>query len=1048
MKRKKLILILSLSAVFLVALLLALLGKFVWGWFDGQEEEPYVPPTLEEEGEAYYYFGGSLVKDTVLMYPQIGRSDIATVRVHNTKGENYFFYHHISGASNYFMLGQSKTDEFGADDISLYFPSIIEEFGGSFDYTSLYDDATTLPVMLAAVGTVKIQERLRPENGEFSEEWLSRYGLAERDDPAYFEVVTYLRDENGNYIYVDADENPVGRDPDNGKYYYLIHDGAGTAYTRGEEFTGTVEELTPMADTDTVKRVYVGYSTVDDASYYLRLEGRNVVYTVAASSLTQVVERDIGYYVAPRLVTESESSYAYQLTPGLTVSHGHYTEDPLTVLDGSMSVGLRIHDLWTFRINSGENAKEEHKQDLYRQVNLALSDCDPAFLAALVGAHIGDTVDILLADKQLAEPDETRTYLISEINGVMVGTEYVTEAGYPVSDGDRLVLSYENADGLTLKGCLDLSDPTLPASVRTALVGQTVGTLSTPILLSVTYDDSVVNRSEMVTTVTSISAITDLGGNERSAVTYGSAVTFTYAVMRDGALVGNSDPVTLYIPAEADVGDDEAWLTLNRREDGDLLFPLFLMRSLGTALLGQTIVTYSTQNEATAPTVTVSFPLDYFSDFTLYDGAEIECANAYEEIITFGYTNQADVYFGSSRYVITGPGDRDLYGLDSMASLTALRIFQDLKGDETVALGIDDEVIRKYGLYAYRIYYELPFNCYAKTDESDRQQYYYKGKVGYELLISELQPDGSRYVASTQYDNVVLISDGSLFDFVEWSFENDWVQNNLLMVSYKDLRGMVFDLNFHESDGEEFQKIYAFDVAVDPNYKYTTKYYQNGEEVITYTESPRLYAALLDGGVHDGMKSYASLRSYFKYKNNGYFVDYAGVEEALQLKTGAGRLVYHISDTERYILELDPAASPYRDLDAVYDYAFDPSNPEYFDGSTNFQTLLQIINLTRYWGNAAEDDGLTEEEIAALLANDDACVMTIALTLASDENRRDGRGYTLRFYNYSTHSLVSITDESTGRETHHFYIQAREVAKIAEAVVALSRGEKINIDRY
>ena len=184
MKRKKLILILSLSAVFLVALVLALLGKFVWGWFDGEEKEPYVPPTLEEEGEAYYYFGGSLVKDTVLMYPQIGRSDIATVRVHNTKGENYFFYHYISGASNYFMLGQSKTDEFGADDISLYFPSIIEEFGGSFDYTSLYDDATTLPIMLAAVGTVKIQERLRPENGEFSEEWLARYGLAERDDPA------------------------------------------------------------------------------------------------------------------------------------------------------------------------------------------------------------------------------------------------------------------------------------------------------------------------------------------------------------------------------------------------------------------------------------------------------------------------------------------------------------------------------------------------------------------------------------------------------------------------------------------------------------------------------------------------------------------------------------------------------------------------------------------------------------------------------------------------------------------------------------------------
>ena len=65
MKRKKIILIASLCAVLVVALTLSLLGKFVFGWFD-KKETPYVPPTLEE-GEAYYYFAGSMFRDVVLM---------------------------------------------------------------------------------------------------------------------------------------------------------------------------------------------------------------------------------------------------------------------------------------------------------------------------------------------------------------------------------------------------------------------------------------------------------------------------------------------------------------------------------------------------------------------------------------------------------------------------------------------------------------------------------------------------------------------------------------------------------------------------------------------------------------------------------------------------------------------------------------------------------------------------------------------------------------------------------------------------------------------
>ena len=125
MKRKRIILIASLCAVLLVALTLALLGKFVFGWFDSKEE-PYVPPALED-GEAYYYFAGGMIRDVVLMFPQLSRSDIGLVRVHNAKGENYFFYHEQEGSSNYFLLGNSKDDKF--EDSDIYYPPIIGEWG-------------------------------------------------------------------------------------------------------------------------------------------------------------------------------------------------------------------------------------------------------------------------------------------------------------------------------------------------------------------------------------------------------------------------------------------------------------------------------------------------------------------------------------------------------------------------------------------------------------------------------------------------------------------------------------------------------------------------------------------------------------------------------------------------------------------------------------------------------------------------------------------------------------------------------------------------------
>ena len=83
--------------------------------------------------------------------------------------------------------------------------------------------------------------------------------------------------------------------------------------------------------------------------------------------------------------------------------------------------------------------------------------------------------------------------------------------------------------------------------------------------------------------------------------------------------------------------------------------------------------------------------------------------------------------------------------------------------------------------------------------------------------------------------------------------------------------------------------------------------------------------------------------------------------------------------------------------------------------------MLQIMNTTYYFGNVADE--LTDAEVAALVADPRANVMTLAFTMRDGDNRESR--YTIRFYTYSQHTLVSITDDATGAETHDFYIQTR-----------------------
>lgn len=76
---------------------------------------------------------------------------------------------------------------------------------------------------------------------------------------------------------------------------------------------------------------------------------------------------------------------------------------------------------------------------------------------------------------------------------------------------------------------------------------------------------------------------------------------------------------------------------------------------------------------------------------------------------------------------------------------------------EVVHLGIDDEALEKYN---------ITDNCYSL--------YYTYGEYDNFLMISPRNADGSYYVASQMFDQIVK-ADGEMFDFLTWSLF-DWVE--------------------------------------------------------------------------------------------------------------------------------------------------------------------------------------------------------------------------------------------------------------------------------
>ena len=123
-------------------------------------------------------------------------------------------------------------------------------------------------------------------------------------------------------------------------------------------------------------------------------------------------------------------------------------------------------------------------------------------------------------------------------------------------------------------------------------------------------------------------------------------------------------------------------------------------------------------------------------------------------------------------------------------------------------------------------------------------------------------------------------------------------------------------------------------------------------------------------------------------------------------------------------------------------HPFELNDQGYCEDIAQFRDVYLLLLQLCYSGEIAAD-GWTEEEIAAHMADDSACILTFILTL------EDGREMTYRFYPYTErHCMVSVSGDGIDTMTA-FYTSSTAVRRLANATYQLMNGIEINPDhRY
>ncbi len=717
------------------------------------------------------------------VFPEVDTSLVDYITLQATEGTEHASYGLVKADDGAFSLWYYP--EKGSDRLMEYNPKIVEK-DPSFSYSSLYATdsfgqgrVARFFYLRVAVTTMIFTERISLE------------GLSENERKSYLEEFGFM--DYGDYE-TEADDKELG----------VI-----VSY-------GTVDEEGKNAVTH---KIWVGAQNLSENGYYVIVDGHPYIYATNNSNIGYATQ-PYTYYINPAVISAGlASDAAYE--PYLISDYRQWkntvesTKDTVipdgvqVIVKGEVSLPadpdkgglISAAESTAFHLGELKNVSGYSRliEILKKQklTGIENENTEEEYFPSLADSLY---ITLMTEGRALAFADEkttlTQEYEILEILGALTADGEVVSGSIP-ADATALRVKYNlykdgsdtKANEEPLYGAISLSDSRLPEAWKTSVLAQSIGNVNID-RLSVLFDQDTaleIHKRRIEVFVADVIAIFDENGKASNRITENSYVSYRYYLEINGQKQEEYRTAMDKVSGMDDA-NKELFLSFGGKGEGF------------NARIG-TYIEY----------------FDVVQDYICYKIDAIPYMIKSEEIVHFKFLNfsERDPFYGESIYENLLEDERALYGLNNSScenvllhlggAGTSTQSSNGYTGSETVAVGLTPEVMRKYGLYAYTIYYELPrgidgLDSENVADDDEMDDYTWDSTLGFTVYLSEKRADGTRYMASDLYDVVVLVKDEKL-DFVEYSFVDFWARRLLVGMDIEDMESLKVEFNFDDKKG-------------------------------------------------------------------------------------------------------------------------------------------------------------------------------------------------------------------------------------------------------
>lgn len=751
---------------------------------DGGSNSTTEPPEIIEGVESVY-------NGMAVAFPSVKESEMNFIRVLG-EGE-YFLMREKDDEGKYGAFNFYYRD--AADELQKYYPDICTQ-DPTFDYEDIYAIDQTdsfgkipkLTYLCVAIGTPYFDERieLSTDAAERAKE-LRRYGLSDED--------TVVR----------VDFNSVGKD------------GTTTSHT-----------------------IRIGKRNVTGIGYYFMVDDREYVYSNSNNYFDYAL-LDFADYISP-ILTAAGLAQDNAFEPYLTtdfkqwVNTMHDTKGEVLAYPSSNDIS--IADVVVKAICYTPAINDSNYTTGYIVENERNLSLDIEALKAsgrfdnIISQIMGREINAFASPLYVSFPTYSKTveltdgksavykYTVTAIEAAITdGVETVAE-GADVAGADSLKITYRlTVDGKSVSeydmhGIVRLDAAIIDDGARAALTGAKIGKLDTPLDIEVVYDETNSVFREVQVVITDIIKIFDENNVDVAVAGVGTKVMYRHKLIIDGVEVD---------------GEYTDAVEITENMTG-------VAKTIADHLKGKKV------GELSAP-ISVEGASAYtecVADFIAYKISSLEYFVTRSLVVSFNFVQASDrdAYFGESLYANTmenSDGSLHKYGiyaLNASACEAVVRIFGGLEenasqstgliGTETVAVGLTPEIMKRYDLYDYTVYFEIPRGITSvvydgvSVDDylSQLDDYDWYSTLGFTLYISKIQPDGTRYIASDLYDLVAKV-DPTKFIFLEMDFIEFYARRNLILTSISDIDNITLDFYMKDLYGSysnelDHTELYAY----------------------------------------------------------------------------------------------------------------------------------------------------------------------------------------------------------------------------------------------